>query len=185
MESERWAAVVDPVGGTSLAYALRTTRYGGAVAASGLTGGTTLETTVFPFILRAVSLLGVDSVNTPDDVRLAVWERLASDLRPNGLDESITREIALDDVDEFLDDVLAGKGVGRTVVRVGLTRCLRSARGPTWRRRARRCAARRARGGGPRVAEDATPEPDDEERSRRVRRAQRRVSPRPPYGWSR
>jgi acrylyl-CoA reductase (NADPH) len=119
MESERWAAVVDPVGGTSLAYALRTTRYGGAVAASGLTGGTSLETTVFPFILRAVSLLGVDSVNTPSDVRLAVWERLANDLRPNGLDESITREIALDDVDAFLDDVLAGKGVGRTVVRVG------------------------------------------------------------------
>ena len=52
-------------------------------------------------------------------MRLAVWERLAGDLRPNGLDESITREIALDDVDEFLDDVLAGKGVGRTVVRVG------------------------------------------------------------------
>src|SRR4051794_38255575 len=118
MESERWAAVVDPVGGTSLAYALRTTRYGGAVAASGLTGGTTLETTVFPFILRAVSLLGVDSVNTPTDVRLAVWKRLADDLRPKGLDESITREIALDDVNPFLDDVLAGKGVGRTVVRV-------------------------------------------------------------------
>src|SRR5829696_2849455 len=117
MESERWAAVVDPVGGAALAYALRTTRYGGAVAASGLTGGTKLETTVFPFILRAVSLLGVDSVNTPTDLRLAVWERLAGDLRPKGLDESITREIALDAVDPFLDDVLAGKGVGRTVVR--------------------------------------------------------------------
>jgi acrylyl-CoA reductase (NADPH) len=119
MEKQRWAAVVDPVGGTSLAYALRTTRYGGAVAASGLTGGTALETTVFPFILRMVSLLGVDSVNTPTDLRLAVWERLAGDLRPNGLDESITREVALDDVDALLDDVLAGKGVGRTVVRVG------------------------------------------------------------------
>jgi acrylyl-CoA reductase (NADPH) len=119
MEKQRWAAVVDPVGGSSLAYALRTTRYGGAVAASGLTGGTSLETTVFPFILRAVSLLGVDSVNTPADVRLSVWERLAGDLRPRGLDESITREVSLDDVDALLDDVLAGKGVGRTVVRVG------------------------------------------------------------------
>ena len=58
-------------------------------------------------------------MNTPSDVRLAVWKRLAGDLRPKGLDESITREIALDDVDKFLDDVLAGKGVGRTVVRVG------------------------------------------------------------------
>jgi len=118
MESERWAAVVDPVGGKALAYALRTTKYGGAVAASGLTGGTSLETTVFPFILRGVSLLGVDSVNTPDDIRKRVWDRLAGDLRPHGLDESITREIALDDVDGLLDDVLAGKGVGRTVVKV-------------------------------------------------------------------
>ncbi len=106
------------MGGKATAYALRTTRYGGAVAISGLTGGTSLETTVFPFILRGVSLLGVDSVDTPDDVRKRVWERLADDLRPKGLDESITREIALDDVDAFLDDVLAGKGVGRTVVKV-------------------------------------------------------------------
>jgi acrylyl-CoA reductase (NADPH) len=119
MESERWAAVVDPVGGAALAYALRTTRYGGAVAASGLTGGTTLETTVFPFILRGVSLLGVDSVNTPMGERRRVWERLAGDLRPKGLDESITREISLDDVDPFLDEILQGKGVGRTVVRIG------------------------------------------------------------------
>jgi acrylyl-CoA reductase (NADPH) len=118
LESQRWAGVVDPVGGKALAYALRTTRYGGAVAASGLTGGTSLETTVMPFILRMVSLLGVDSVNTPDDVRRRVWTRLADDLRPKGLDESITREIGLDDVDAFLDDVLAGKGVGRTVVKV-------------------------------------------------------------------
>ena len=118
LESQRWAGVVDPVGGKATAYALRTTRYGGAVAISGLTGGTSLETTVIPFILRGVSLLGVDSVETPDDVRKRVWERLADDLRPKGLDESITREIALDDVDDFLDDVLAGKGVGRTVVKV-------------------------------------------------------------------
>jgi acrylyl-CoA reductase (NADPH) len=118
MESERWAAVVDPVGGAALAYALRTTRYGGAVAASGLTGGTSLETTVFPFILRSVSLLGVDSVNTPMEERRRVWERLAGDLRPKGLDDSITREISLDDVDPFLDEILQGKGVGRTVVRV-------------------------------------------------------------------
>ena len=65
MEKQRWAAVVDPVGGAATAYALRTTRYGGAVALSGLTGGTDLATTVFPFILRSVSLLGIDSVETP------------------------------------------------------------------------------------------------------------------------
>jgi acrylyl-CoA reductase (NADPH) len=119
MEKPRWAGVVDPVGGAATAYALRTTRYNGAVALSGLTGGTGVETTVFPFILRGVSLLGIDSVNTPGDLRREVWERLAGDLRPQGLEEQITREISLDDLDPFLDEVLAGKARGRTVVRVG------------------------------------------------------------------
>ena len=119
MDRQRWAAVVDPVGGAATAYALRTTRYGGSVALSGLTGGTSLETTVFPFILRGVSLLGIDSVNAPSDVRRTVWERLATDLRPKGLEDQITREISLDELDPFLDEVLAGKARGRTVVRVG------------------------------------------------------------------
>jgi acrylyl-CoA reductase (NADPH) len=119
MDKQRWAAVVDPVGGAATAYALRTTRYGGAVALSGLTGGTDLQTTVFPFILRGVSLLGIDSVETPADVRRSVWGRLAGDLRPQGLEDQITRELALEDLDPFLDEVLAGKARGRTVVRVG------------------------------------------------------------------
>jgi len=119
MERQRWAGVVDPVGGAATAYALRTTRYGGAVALSGLTGGTDLTTTVFPFILRGVSLLGIDSVETPGDVRRAVWERLAGDLRPQGLEDRLTREITLDELDPFLDEVLAGRARGRTVVRVG------------------------------------------------------------------
>ena len=118
MEKQRWAAVVDPVGGAATAYALRTTRYGGAVASSGLTGGTDLHTTIFPFILRSVSLLGVDSVATPMAERREVWQRLAGDLRPPGLEEQITREIALDEVDPLLDEVLAGRARGRTVVRV-------------------------------------------------------------------
>jgi acrylyl-CoA reductase (NADPH) len=119
MERPRWAGVVDPVGGAATAYALRTTRYGGAVALSGLTGGTDVQTTVFPFILRGVSLLGIDSVATPPDVRREVWTRLAGDLRPQGLEDQITREISLDDLDPFLDEVLAGRARGRTVVRVG------------------------------------------------------------------
>jgi acrylyl-CoA reductase (NADPH) len=119
MEKQRWAAVVDPVGGAATAFALRTTRYGGAVASSGLTGGTDLHTTIFPFILRSVSLLGVDSVNTAMAERREVWDRLGSDLRPPGLEDQITREISLDDVDPLLDEVLAGKARGRTVVRVG------------------------------------------------------------------
>jgi putative YhdH/YhfP family quinone oxidoreductase len=119
MDKQRWAAVVDPVGGAATAFALRTTRYGGSVALSGLTGGTSLATTVFPFILRGVSLLGIDSVETPGDVRREVWRRLGSDLRPNGLEDQISREIGLDDLDPFLDEVLAGKAKGRTVVRIG------------------------------------------------------------------
>jgi acrylyl-CoA reductase (NADPH) len=118
LDKQRWAAVVDPVGGAATAFALRTTRYGGAVAICGMTGGSEFTSSVFPLILRNVGLLGVDSVGTPLDVRRRVWERLAGDLRPRGLDEAITREIELDAVDGFLDDVLAGRGTGRTVVRV-------------------------------------------------------------------
>ncbi|MBX6395064.1 MAG: acryloyl-CoA reductase, partial [Alicyclobacillaceae bacterium] len=76
LEKERWAGAVDPVGGRTLAYLLRTTRYGGAVALSGLTGGNSVQTTVYPFILRGVSLLGIDSVYCPADVRREIWQRL-------------------------------------------------------------------------------------------------------------
>jgi putative YhdH/YhfP family quinone oxidoreductase len=118
LDRQRWAAVVDPVGGAATAYALRTTRYGGAVAISGMIGGDEFTSSVFPLILRNVALLGVDSVGTPLDARRRVWARLADDLRPRGLDEAIAREIDLDAVDGFLDDVLQGRGTGRTVVRV-------------------------------------------------------------------
>jgi putative YhdH/YhfP family quinone oxidoreductase len=114
-----WAAVVDPVGGAATASALSTTKYGGAVALSGMTGGAEFTSSVFPLILRNVALLGVDSVGTDIEVRRRVWERLAGDLRPRGLDETITREIDLDAVDPFLDEILAGRGRGRTVVNVG------------------------------------------------------------------
>jgi acrylyl-CoA reductase (NADPH) len=116
LEKMRWAAAVDPVGGAATAYALRTTRYGGAVAVSGLTAGTALKTTVLPFILRAVSLLGIDSVAASADLRREVWPRLAGDLRPRGLDEAIAREVDLDGIEPVLDALLAGEAVGRTVV---------------------------------------------------------------------
>jgi putative YhdH/YhfP family quinone oxidoreductase len=118
LESQRWAAAVDPVGGRALAYILRTLRYGGAVAVSGLTGGIALETTVLPFVLRGVTVLGVDSVQTPIGLRREIWRRLAGDLRPRGLD-SMIREVALDGIDPVLDDIHAGRARGRTVVRVG------------------------------------------------------------------
>jgi acrylyl-CoA reductase (NADPH) len=119
LEKERWAACVDPVGAAATAYALRTTRYGGAVALSGLTAGTGLSTTVLPFILRSVSLLGIDSVNAAAERRRQVWARLAGDLRPRGLEESIAREVDLDGIEPVLDALLDGRAVGRTVVRVG------------------------------------------------------------------
>jgi acrylyl-CoA reductase (NADPH) len=117
MEKQRWAAVVDPVGGAATAYALRTTRYGGAVALSGLTGGTSLATTVFPFILRGVSLRGVDSANMEIGARRELWSRLAGELRPRSLDR-LVREVALDDVDDVLSATLGGGARGRTVVKV-------------------------------------------------------------------
>jgi acrylyl-CoA reductase (NADPH) len=118
LEKMRWAAAVDPVGGAATAYALRTTRYGGAVAVSGLTGGAALKTTVLPFILRSVSLLGIDSVAAGADLRREVWARLAGDLRPRGLGEAIAREVDLDGIEPVLDALLAGEAVGRTVVRL-------------------------------------------------------------------
>jgi putative YhdH/YhfP family quinone oxidoreductase len=118
LEKPRWAAVVDPVGGAGTAYALRTTRYGGAVALSGLTAGTSLPTTVLPFILRSVSLLGIDSVAASTGLRREVWSRLASDLRPRGLDDAIAREVDLEGIEPVLDALLAGEAVGRTVVRL-------------------------------------------------------------------
>jgi acrylyl-CoA reductase (NADPH) len=118
LERQRWAACVDPIGGAGTAYALRTTRYGGAIAVSGLTAGTRLEATVLPFILRGVSLLGIDSVQASADTRHTVWQRLATDLRPRGLDDAIAREVDLESIEPVLDALLEGQAVGRTVVRV-------------------------------------------------------------------
>jgi acrylyl-CoA reductase (NADPH) len=115
---ERWAGAVDCVGGAILAWVLKTLRYGGAVAASGLTAGPQLDATVFPFILRNVALLGVDSVQTPLDVRRQTWERLATDLRPRGLDDQIASEITLDDLEQTLSTILRGGMRGRALVRL-------------------------------------------------------------------
>ncbi|MGI8439553.1 MAG: oxidoreductase [Thermoleophilaceae bacterium] len=118
LEKERWAGAVDPVGGPALAYIMRTLRYGGVAAVSGLTGGVALKATILPFILRGVSVLGVDSVATPIELRRAVWERLGGDLRPRGLEDMI-EEVSLEGVEEVLDRILTGGVRGRTVVRVG------------------------------------------------------------------
>lgn len=113
----RWAAAVDCVGGATLADVLSTLSYGGAVAASGLTGGAALSTTVMPFILRGVSLLGIDSVLMPIGPRRALWEQLGGALKPPHLAD-VTHEIDLADVVAVIDEVRAGRYSGRAVVRV-------------------------------------------------------------------
>ncbi|MCU1502535.1 MAG: Oxidoreductase [Ilumatobacteraceae bacterium] len=117
LESMLWAAAVDCVGGTTLANALARIRYGGAIAASGLTGGAAVPTTVLPFILRNVALLGIDSVQTPIERRRDVWRRLGSDLKPAALDE-IGRDVGLDAIGPELDSILLGGQSGRVVVDV-------------------------------------------------------------------
>ncbi|EHB58936.1 quinone oxidoreductase, YhdH/YhfP family [Mycolicibacterium rhodesiae JS60] len=113
----RWAGAVDCVGGATLADVISTLKYGGAVAASGLTGGPGLSTTVMPFILRGVSLLGIDSVQLPIARRRALWERLGGRLKPRHLDD-VTHEVDVKDVLAVIDQVRAGKYSGRAVVRV-------------------------------------------------------------------
>ncbi|WP_179474523.1 oxidoreductase [Mycolicibacterium vinylchloridicum] len=113
----RWAGAVDCVGGATLADVISTLKYGGAVAASGLTGGPGLSTTVMPFILRGVSLLGIDSVQLPIAPRRALWERLGGRLKPRHLDD-VTHEVDVKDVLAVIDQVRAGKYSGRAVVRV-------------------------------------------------------------------
>ena len=120
LESARWAGAVDTVGAATLPYVLRTLRPGAAVASSGNAGGARLDTTVLPFILRGVALLGMDSANMAIADRRALWERIATDLRPNGLDDDAgVTEVALADVEVALDAILAGGARGRWVVRVG------------------------------------------------------------------
>jgi len=116
LEKERWAGVVDCVGGSTLSYALRTTRYGGSVAASGLTGGSDLHTTVMPFILRGVNLLGIDSVQVDLASRIAMWGRIATDLKPTWLDTQESVVLGLGDLAPKLDAILKGDVQGRLLV---------------------------------------------------------------------
>jgi putative YhdH/YhfP family quinone oxidoreductase len=115
LESTIWAGAVDCVGGVTLANVLKKINYSGAVAASGLTGGGDLPTTVMPFILRGVSLLGIDSVQTPIERRRAVWKRIGSDLRPAQL-TTMGHDIGLDGLDDVLTGILTGSMTGRAVV---------------------------------------------------------------------
>jgi acrylyl-CoA reductase (NADPH) len=117
LESERWAACIDSVGGNTLARVLAQTKYAGSVAAVGLAGGSKLEHTVIPFLLRGVTLLGIDSVMCPTSRRIEAWSRLRTDL-PLAQLEAMTVDARLAQVPELAADILKGKVRGRIVVDV-------------------------------------------------------------------
>lgn len=118
LEKARWAGAVDNLGGDMLSGFTRTIEYGGNVASIGLAASHKLETTVMPFILRGVNLLGINAVDTPRELRLAVWRRLADDLRPRHLDKIVNGEIGLDQVSGCMQDWIDGRVIGRKLVRL-------------------------------------------------------------------
>jgi putative YhdH/YhfP family quinone oxidoreductase len=115
MMKERWAGVVDVVGGETLAAAVKATRYGGAVTCCGLVGSPELPVNVYPFILRGVSLIGIDSVHCPEETRLQLWEKLAVEWKPERLAEMVT-EVPLEGVEEKVRSILEGGITGRVMV---------------------------------------------------------------------
>jgi NADPH2:quinone reductase len=119
MEKAQWAGAIDNLGGDYLTWLTRTVDYGGNIASIGLAASPALNTTVLPFILRAVCLLGINSVDTPRELRLAVWSRIATDLRPRHLDRIGHTTIAFDDLPGAFQAYLDGTITGRTVVQIG------------------------------------------------------------------
>jgi NADPH2:quinone reductase len=118
LEQARWAAAIDNVGGNVLAWLTRTTQPWGSIAAIGLAGGYELHTTVMPFILRGVSVLGITSANCPMARRIRIWDRLVSDLKPRHLDRVVAGTITLDELPGVFERVLAGHHRGRFVVQL-------------------------------------------------------------------
>lgn len=118
MEEAQFGGAIDNVGGELLTWLTRTTNFWGNIASIGLASSHELKTTVMPFILRGVSLLGINSVYTPRPLRLQVWQRLGSDLKPRHLDSIVTRTVTLDELPTAFDGYLEAGITGRTVVRI-------------------------------------------------------------------
>ena len=118
MEEARWAGAIDNVGGDVLTWLTRTTNFWGNIASIGLAGSAELKTTVLPFILRGVNLLGINSVYTPRALRLEVWRRLAGDLKPRHLSRIVTRTLPFDALPDAFDAYLKAGVTGRAVVRI-------------------------------------------------------------------
>lgn len=119
LEAAKWAGAIDNVGGEILSWLTRTVGPRGNVASVGLVGGVEFRTTVMPFILRGVNLLGINSSATPRELRLEVWKRIGSDLLPPDLQHIVTRTVSFEELPEAFEDYLKGKVVGRTVVAIG------------------------------------------------------------------
>ena len=119
MEKAEWGGAIDNVGGDVLTWLTRTVNYGGNIACIGLAGSPALNTTVLPFILRAVCLLGINSVDTPRDLRLEVWDRIGGDLRPRHLETIAATTIAFDALPGAFQAFVDGTVTGRTVVAIG------------------------------------------------------------------
>jgi len=119
IETAQWGGAIDNLGGDALSWLTRTVGYGGNIASVGLAASHELSTTVMPFILRAVCLLGINSVETPRALRLAVWKRIAADLRPRHLDTIAGSTIDFAELPDAFQDFIDGKVTGRTLVRIG------------------------------------------------------------------
>jgi len=119
MEKAEWAGAIDNLGGDYLTWLTRTMAYGGNIASIGLAASAALNTTVLPFILRAVCLLGINSVDTPRDLRRAVWQRIGGDLRPQHLDTIGHKTISFDDLPDAFQAYIDGTVTGRVVVSIG------------------------------------------------------------------
>jgi len=118
LEAAQWGGAVDNVGGDILTWLTRTTDNWGNIASIGLAASHKLETTVMPFILRGVSLLGINSSAMPREVRVGIWKRLATDLKPRHLDKVVTHTIRFDDLPKAFDDYVKNRIMGRTVVQI-------------------------------------------------------------------
>jgi NADPH2:quinone reductase len=118
MEKAQWGGAIDNLGGDALAWLTRTVKYGGNIASIGLAASPALNTTVLPFILRAVCLLGINSVDTPRELRLQVWKRIGGDLKPRHLDTIGGRTIGFNELPDAFQDYIDGKVTGRTLVKI-------------------------------------------------------------------
>ncbi len=118
LERAEWGGAVDNVGGETLGWLTRTVKPFGNIASIGLAGGFKLETTVMPFILRGVSLLGINSIEMPNTMRDAIWQRLATDLKPPHLDKIVTRTVEFTEMDNVFGEFMKAEVTGRTIVRI-------------------------------------------------------------------